>query len=250
MAVRTQGSERKHKLENERVAAGLAAGERIPGGALACRDADGYAVDGEDATGLRFLGVGQNLDADNRDGADGAVTGLFRCCGRHNIAAAGLAAGDEGLLAFLTDNDTIGLNSDYLIPVGNIIKVLAADEAEVEIDDDCGCCLRVEALTLGAIGAAASGIKASFALPDGRRGYLNRVTAYCVTATGTATLDVEVDGTSILDAPITLVDDTHTAGVLVTNRLDAGAKLDFIPATVADTGAIAGLVVELFYQVL
>lgn len=252
MGALTVGKERRRAAEHELLQAPVAAAKRIFGGALVARDAAGNAVPAANTAGLRLLGVSEEWDVNNLAGAAGDRSVKVRSRGRYTLAASGLAAGDEGKLLFVVDDDTGALTTTQLITIGPIAKVLSATSAEVELDPTFR--LTQTPLAAGTLGAGLSAaIVQSLTLPAGHRAYLHRVAAWCKDVTGAATVDVLLDGetpATILDDPITLADDTRVAGVVVTRDLPAGSKLDVVATTAADTGAVVALVVELTYQVL
>lgn len=120
-------------------ALGVAAAAVMLAGCLACIDADGYAVDGSDTTGYRFLGVCRE-GKDNTDGADGDLTAEVYAKGEFLFASSGLAAEDIGKAVYLVDNQTVGLSGnasvDFHIYVGRITKVESATACWVAIDPD------------------------------------------------------------------------------------------------------------------
>ena len=111
----------------------VAASTTLYGGTLICYNSSGALVDGSDATGLTFAGVARE-DADNSDGAAGDIECEFYRAGVFKFVSSGLAAGDEGLPVYLTDNQTVlKTATSYGIRVGTIVTVDSATVAWVEI---------------------------------------------------------------------------------------------------------------------
>lgn len=242
--------ERKRTASDDLVLAPVAGAVRILGGALCVRDAAGNARPGTDAAGMRFAGVAEERETNNLGGSAGDLQVTLRRRGRFQIAAAGLAAGDEGKVLYVVDDDEGGLTSSHLVAIGPIVKVRSASLAEVELDPRDR--LTRTPLCIPSVGAGKDAVLLA-SLTLGRPIWLQRVVAHAVDVTGVATVDLLVDGTSpasVLDDPLTLVDDTAVPGAVVTRALAAGSKLDLVGTTEVSTGAIAGLVVELTYQVL
>ncbi len=140
-------------------ALGIAAAAILFAGCLACIDADGYAVDGADTSGYRFLGVVRKGE-DNTDGSDGTLNTEVYAKGDFLLASSGLAAEDVGKAVYLIDNQTVGLSAnasvDQHIFVGRITKVESATACWVAIDPD-GVDPNLIDVTVDVAGAAAAG---------------------------------------------------------------------------------------------
>ncbi len=119
----------------------VAADTRVFGGTLACQDDDGYLVPGADTAGLQFAGVIAD-QADNRDGAAGAIRAecYRRGAFRFDIAAA--ADTDLGRPVFVVDDQTVGFDTsssvDAHVYCGRVAQVESATKVWVEIDSACG----------------------------------------------------------------------------------------------------------------
>lgn len=120
---------------------GLAAAAVLLAGTMCCYNTSGDLVDGADTSGLRFAGIVE-AGVDNSDGAAGDETATIYTDGEFLLTGSGFAAGDEGKLVFLIDNQTVGLASassvDNLIPVGVITEVVSATEVWVQIEPISG----------------------------------------------------------------------------------------------------------------
>ena len=111
-------------------AGSVAAGQFIYGGSIVMRNAAGYLVKGEEATGL--VGVGRaQARIDNRDGQDGDRTLTYRMGAFLFMNAAGADAisdADSGSLCYALDDQTVGLTDGggTRSPVGTIDHVVTA----------------------------------------------------------------------------------------------------------------------------
>lgn len=115
----------------------LAASAHLYAGAFACLNSSGNLVNGADTSGLRFAGIVQE-ETDNSSGSAGDLSAEIIVEGTYELAALGLAAGDEGKYVFLIDNQTVGLSSDgdvdNHIRVGRILEVVSATKAVVDLE--------------------------------------------------------------------------------------------------------------------
>ena len=137
------------KSLGERRALLVAAGAKLFVGALACRNATGFATPG--ATALGLVGVGCAMQhVDNTAGADGAAKvqiepGFFRFA--NSAGPDEITAADIGKLCFVVDDQTVAKTNGTATrsPAGLVDQV-----------DDLGVWVRFdEALTLTAAAAAA-----------------------------------------------------------------------------------------------
>lgn len=114
----------------------VAAAETLYGGTLVCRNASGYAVDGEDANNLVFAGIARAA-VDNASGSAGDLNVELWEDGVFLVKAIGLTADDVGRECFLLDNQTVALAGgsglDYHIRVGVIDEVVSATQAWVRL---------------------------------------------------------------------------------------------------------------------
>lgn len=227
----------------------VAATTKIPNAVLVCRDTSGNAVNAADTAGLRLAGV-STQPADNTAGAAGALN-VNVTDGRFLFAASGLAAGDEGKLVFVTDNNTVGLTSTNWVCAGRIAQVVSATSAWIDVCTDADEAIQIVRIHVGTVAAGQSdALAASYKLPTGRRGNLLAVSSYCVDCTGTATVDVKEGTDSVLSAVMTQTDATHVAGTVSDRALAAAAVINVHCTTAASTGAIVGGVVTLMLQLL
>ncbi len=107
-------------------------------GAMVMRDADGFLVEGQTATGLVGVGVADR-DADNGAGADGDITcrykpGTYRMA--NSAAADAIDQADIGELCYAVDDQTVALTdaTGTRSPAG-IIEDVDSDGVWVRFDE-------------------------------------------------------------------------------------------------------------------
>lgn len=164
----------------------LATSALLFAGCMVCRNASGAAVDGSDAANLSFAGIART-DADEASGDDGVEVFVD---GEFLLVAEGLAAGDEGKVAYLLDNQTVGLASNAgvgnFIAVGRIVQVVSATSAWVRIDPDIKAAPQTLTVEVAGTNAAALDFTTVAAAAGGSDFYVRAVlhVAAFVTATG------------------------------------------------------------------
>jgi hypothetical protein len=128
---------------DERFAAGwqlpfpVAASTTIYKGALVCVNSSGYLVPADDATDLRFVGVARD-GADNSSGSNGDVEIVVVTQGSIVVAKSNAAAGDVGMSAYCSDDETVALSTVYEVYAGLIVSVV--DTGNVRFRFDAGDC--------------------------------------------------------------------------------------------------------------
>lgn len=122
--------------EGQLISAKVAAAANILKGAPVGYEG-GYLTPLLDSTaGVLFAGIAYE-SANNSSGSAGAISCRYVPLGSHVFAHSGIAQTDVGKLAFLVDNNTVGLspaslNNDFII--GRIVEVVSASEVRVLID--------------------------------------------------------------------------------------------------------------------
>jgi len=90
----------------------VAASEKIYGGALACVNAAGYALEGSDTAGLIFQGIAMS-QKDNLSGSNGDLTIVLRRRGLINcVMATAITIANVGDNVFLVDDQTVDLTAN------------------------------------------------------------------------------------------------------------------------------------------
>jgi len=110
--------------------------ETLYAGTLLCTDSDGYAVDGEDAAGLRFAGVADEA-GDNSAGSDGDVEVVAWKSGEFLFTVeGGCLQSDLDKPVYLHDNATVALlgDVDNAVYVGRIVGIESATQAWIQIE--------------------------------------------------------------------------------------------------------------------
>jgi len=108
----------------------------VPKGAMVCNDADGYGVNGADATGYVFRGIA--VESKTGVTSDGLVSIKVDKKGVWTFAfgAGGLAVTDAGTAVCITDNNTVDVagTTTHDIPCGVIVEYISATSCKVLID--------------------------------------------------------------------------------------------------------------------
>lgn len=113
----------------------VAASTQIFGGSLVCSNATGYCVPGSDVNAYFFQGVAL-AEADNSAVAtDGYINVKLRRKGVFRFAASGMTQADIGKDVYISDDQTVVLDSGStnLVKVGVIAKVDSATVVWVDI---------------------------------------------------------------------------------------------------------------------
>jgi hypothetical protein len=117
----------------------VAASQKIFGGALACVNAAGYALEGSDTAGLIFQGIAMN-QKDNSSGANGDLDVVLK---RHGlmkvIMDTAISQANVGDDVFLVDDQTADLiaNVTHGIYCGRIAKYIDSTHAWIDIEAAC-----------------------------------------------------------------------------------------------------------------
>lgn len=114
----------------------VAATEKIFGGALACVNAAGFALEGSDTAGLIFQGVCMN-QVDNSSGANGALSVVLRRRGLVLvIMGTAITQANVGDNVFLVDDQTVDLTANVTnkILCGIIAKYVSTTLAWIDIE--------------------------------------------------------------------------------------------------------------------
>ncbi|MCB1216433.1 hypothetical protein KDL44_03520 [bacterium] len=110
MTALTQSRYTRHR-EGTVTAHAVKGAVRIHKGGLVCADATGYAVPGSDSLGQTFIGVAIE-DADNTDGADGALSVRVMARGVFSFARGGsITQADLGQPLYIVDDQTVAVVS-------------------------------------------------------------------------------------------------------------------------------------------
>lgn len=135
MAALTDDKKTEYRL-GEEIAVPVDDGDVIYAGALVCVNADGYAVPGSDTAGLRFVGVARER-ADNREGADGAVSVIVRRKGLFKMTlASAVTQASLGANVCIVDDQTVDLAAATTndIVAGKIVELIDTTHAWVELN--------------------------------------------------------------------------------------------------------------------
>ena len=122
--------------EGVEIAPKVYTGVRIYAGAPVCVNAAGYAVPGEDATGLIFEGMARE-NADNVLGSSGDITVRVRRRGLFKMTfATAISIANVGDSVFLKTDDTVDVvgNTTYAIFCGVIAEYIDTTHAWVDIE--------------------------------------------------------------------------------------------------------------------
>jgi hypothetical protein len=111
----------------------VAACTTIYKGALACLDADGYAIPAADTTGLIFIGVAYE-DGDNATGTDGAIKVRVLKMGTYLVAKATAAQTDLGKAMCISDDNTVAADTTNDIPAGVAVEAPDSSHLRIRID--------------------------------------------------------------------------------------------------------------------
>ena len=114
----------------------VAATEKIFGGALACVNANGYALEGSDTSGLIFQGIAMD-QKDNTDGSDGDLDVVLRRRGLVKaIMGTAITQANVGDNVFLVDDQTVDLtaNVTHNIFCGIIAAYIDTTHAWIDIE--------------------------------------------------------------------------------------------------------------------
>ncbi|MDQ7790282.1 MAG: hypothetical protein RDU41_09560 [Clostridia bacterium] len=149
-------ADRNYKRKDGQLIAFLiAANVIIYKGALACVNAAGYAVPGDDAAGYQFAGVAYG-QVDNLGGANGAKAVLLEQVGTFEVTLAGANQASVGKEAYLTDDATVTLTAPANpVKVGRVVELVRANTVRIKIDGYTAIASDTTAL-VAAVGAQAS----------------------------------------------------------------------------------------------
>lgn len=108
-------------------------GVKIPDNTLFSTDATGYAVQAADVAGQNGRAVLYALEeADNTNGADGAISVRAMIRGTARLEKGALVQADVGFVAHVFDNQTLATSSTQNRPIG-IILAVGGNRATVQI---------------------------------------------------------------------------------------------------------------------
>jgi hypothetical protein len=112
----------------------VAGAVKIFAGSLVCSNADGYATPGADISGLRLAGVAME-QADNSDGADGAVKVRVRRRGVFEFDAGSITQAMVGDPMYAVDDHTFddGAGPTNDVKVGTLVKYESATRGWIDI---------------------------------------------------------------------------------------------------------------------
>ena len=135
MAALTSDRNTEYSL-GDLLAIPVAADAHVYAGSLVAVDAAGYAVPAADTAGIVLAGVA-TAEADNTDGAAGAVSTVVRRRGRYLLdSASALDASARGARVYVADDHSVAVAGDATndVPAGVIDLVVGAGRAWVSID--------------------------------------------------------------------------------------------------------------------
>ncbi|MDQ7790251.1 MAG: hypothetical protein RDU41_09395 [Clostridia bacterium] len=112
----------------------IAANVVIYKGALACVNAAGYAVPGDDAADYLFAGVAYG-QVDNAGGANGARSVLLEQVGTVEVTLTGANQASVGKEVYLTDDATVTLTAPANpVKVGRVVELVRTNTVRIKID--------------------------------------------------------------------------------------------------------------------
>jgi len=103
------------------------------GGLVVSKD-DGYAYPGVDGSGYEFLGVAAENGDNSASATDGAVEVRLYKTGIFQFTKASATQGDVGELAYIHDDQTVGISSTNSIACGYITDIVDSSTVKVRID--------------------------------------------------------------------------------------------------------------------
>lgn len=198
---------------------GAKAATLLLAGVLLCCNTSGYAVDGEDATGLRFIGVCERA-VDNSAGSDGDETVHVLTDGCVLLNGSGFDAGDIGHLVYLVDNDTVGKASatDYQIVVGTLYALEGSSQVWVRLQPLAQPKARQLVFQIAGVNNAALDLASIGAIYGGGDLYITaiqHVTAYTTSSGAFSKLLAVTTDYTLADGDITIVTDQSTKTLLI-----------------------------------
>lgn len=122
--------------EGVELALPVAGTTEIYAGALVCVNAAGYAVPGDDAAALQFVGIARE-HADNSGGSNGDITVLLRRRGLVEMKlATAITIANQGDAAYLVDDESadIAANVSHHVYCGTIAEMITTASAWVDIE--------------------------------------------------------------------------------------------------------------------
>lgn len=118
--------------------------QQIFKGVMVCLDTDGYAVEGANTAGYKFVGVATEQKKTTATSTDGTHSIKVARKGVFSFVGSSLARTDIGRPVWLTDDQTISTTKTNVGPVGVIVAFVSATEVLVEIDATNRGYLRME----------------------------------------------------------------------------------------------------------